>query len=171
MISLPAIAFALVCAAHPYHVATGEAGLNAETGRLEVAMSCDSIDLERGLAAFADARIDLEDEKAIGPLLERYVADSWRYRPVEREPGFEPEPSDPGFVGIEFEGQTAWVYFTVGFPAEPEAHEMGVWLLAPTEPQIEIGLRLQTDPETPARSLIFREGAWWAPLGGPPSDE
>lgn len=158
----PFIAAACV-AAHPYHVATGEADLNAETGRLEVAMAFDPADLDKGLTAFAGEDIDLEDAETVGPLFERYLAGCWSYRPIDRDDKARLDPG-PSFVGMEFEGRTAWVYFTVAFPEDPGLYEIGLWALMEAEPALEIGLRLRLDKVSPPRSLVFKTDARWQRL-------
>jgi len=171
--AVASVAVAIGLAAHPYHVATGEADLNPETGRLEIAMAFDPVDLKRGLTLFAGEDVNLDDPEAVGPVFERHIAGTWWYRPIDGDDGGEETAlisSEPSFVGLEFEGQTAWVYFTVAFPGDPASHEMGVWSLMEAEPALEIGLRLRLDPTAKPRSLVFKSDARWRPLAEQPPE-
>ncbi len=62
---------------HPFHVSTAEVEFNVETKRLEVALKCQTTDLERALRLMAGKKIDIENDPKVDELLIRYVTENF----------------------------------------------------------------------------------------------
>ena len=92
--------------AHPYHASYAEVELNAETGKLEVALKLPTLDLERALSSVSK-KIDLDAEEADGAIL-TYLQSSFRVTCGEAG-----EPGELIWVGKEIEARASWLYFEV----------------------------------------------------------
>ena len=94
-------------AAHPGHSSIAEAEWNAKTGRLEIALQVNPIDLERALGRLADRPIDLDKSAGVDRLLQKYLARSF----FAREP--DGKQAKLIWVGHEVDAKDVWLYFEV----------------------------------------------------------
>ena len=100
--------------AHPRHASIAEAEWNAKTGRLEIAMQVNPVDLEQALRRLAERPIDLDKSKGIDRLMQKYVARSF----FVREP--DGDRAKLIWVGYEADLKDAWLYFEVPLKKGPE---------------------------------------------------
>jgi len=125
--------------AHRFHVTMAEAEFNAETGRLEVALSVKLDDLERALRL----RKDWIDPPAAGNELDSRVATyldlAWLFVDAEAD------TQSIVWVGAEYGSHDAWLYFEVPLPSGLE----GV--------VVENRVFLELDPEH-LNTVNFRQG-------------
>ncbi len=100
--------------AHPSHSSIAEADWNAVTGRLEVALQLNPVDLERALRRVAKRPLDLDKSAGIERHLRDYLAMSFVVRQANGK------PAQHVWVGHEINLKNAWLYFEVPLPAGPE---------------------------------------------------
>ncbi len=93
--------------AHPAHVSIAEAELNAETGRLEVALRVHPVDLERALQLRNKKRINLDKTNEVDALITAYLSDVFQ---VKRADG---TAAKINWVGKEISLKWGWLYFEV----------------------------------------------------------
>ncbi len=123
---------------HPFHISTAEVEFNAESGRLEVGLKLQSIDLDKALSRFAGKKVDSELDKDADELIKRYVGEHFYLAPGElpnedttttndsnsiRKPKYElPKRPDAEitFVGKQFETKWVWVFFEFEPPKDKE---------------------------------------------------
>ncbi len=115
--------------------------MNAESGRLEVALRVFPDDLEEALSRRANRRIDLEKTKDVDDLIVAYLKEVFTVRPAlpKKEPKQLAPPAPPPkptpkpkvkvgdihWVGKEVEVQAAWLYFEVSLPGGIHQMEFG----------------------------------------------
>lgn len=120
---------------HPFHVSTAEVEFNDKTQRLEVALKCQTTDLERALRLMAGKKIDIEDDPQIDILVTSYLTENFYLAQATAEPEkakkisdatpsskLMPEvpnaPKEPvKLIGKEFETKWIWIYFELQPPA------------------------------------------------------
>jgi len=103
-----------IVAAHPRHSSIAEAEWNAKTGRLEIAMQLNPVDLEQALRRLADRPIDLDKSAGIERLIEKYLSRVF----FVREP--DGKRAKLVWVGYEVDLKDAWLYFEVPLKKGPE---------------------------------------------------
>ena len=100
--------------AHPVHVTFGEVDFNPETGRLEVALVVDSIDLEAALERRSGERIDLEKTPEIDRRITAYLTRVFQVRHADSD-----RPAAIRWVGKEVEVRRTWLFFEVVLTGPP----------------------------------------------------
>ena len=103
-----------IAAAHPCHSSIAEAEWNAKTGRLEIAMQLNPVDLEQALRRLAERPIDLDKSAGVDRLMEKYLARAF----LVREP--DGKRAKLIWVGFEVDLKDAWLYFEVPLKNGPE---------------------------------------------------
>ena len=103
-----------IASAHPCHASIAEAEWNAKTGRLEIAMQVNPVDLEQALRRLAERPIDLDKSKGIDRLIQKYLARSF----FVKEP--DGKQAKLIWVGYEADLKDAWLYFEVPLKKGPE---------------------------------------------------
>jgi len=93
--------------AHPRHLSVAEAEWNAKTGRLEIALQVNPVDLEQALRRFANRPIDLDKSTGIDRLMHDYLSQSFVARDVDGK------RAKLNWVGHEMDLKDAWLYFEV----------------------------------------------------------
>jgi len=96
--------------AHPFHVSIAEAEWNDESGRLEVAMRLNPVDLEQTLRQRSGLPIDLDKSGRIEQLVEQYLRSSFFAKDREGQ------RCEIEWVGKETTIREAWIYFEVALP-------------------------------------------------------
>ena len=148
---------AATSAAHPVHVTFGEVDFNSETGRLEVALVVDSIDLEDALGRRSGERIDLEKTPDVDRRITAYLTRVFQVRPAGSD-----RPAPIQWVGKEIKVRRTWLFFEVvltGPPTELEFTNSIFFELAPEQIntlEIEIGEKKATirlNRERPRRTI------------------
>jgi len=109
-----------IAAAHPCHSSIAEAEWNAKTGRLEIALQVNPVDLEQALRRLADRPIDLDKSAGIDRLIQKYLARSF----FAREP--DGKQAKLIWVGHEVDVKDAWLYFEVPLKKGPENVTFGL---------------------------------------------
>ena len=109
-----------IVAAHPRHSSIAEAEWNAKTGRLEIALQVNPVDLEQALRRLADRPIDLDKSAGIDRLIQKYLARSF----FAREP--DGKQAKLIWVGHEVDVKDAWLYFEVPLKKGPENVTFGL---------------------------------------------
>lgn len=145
LVALVLIGSVVSAAAHPYHVAVGEARVNPETWRLEVMLQMWPEDLERALDESSPERFRLDDLPSLGAAnwdndqraraatLAAYLGRRVTVRPDGARRGGRSgvdEDADPvDLVAIELGVRHVTVLFEVPLPAESGAIELAVTAL------------------------------------------
>ncbi len=121
----------LLAANHPFHISTAEVEFNAATGRLEVGLKLQSMDLDKALSRIAGKKVDSELDKDADELIKRYVSEHFYLAPGELPKQDEKAASanvataitkpnselpkrpecEVTFVGKQFETKWVWVFF------------------------------------------------------------
>ena len=100
--------------AHPRHTSIAEAEWNAKTGRLEIAMLVNPLDLEQALRRLANRPIDLDKSAGIERLMQKYLARSFIVKEADGK------QAKLVWVGYEVNLKDAWLYFEVPLKRGPE---------------------------------------------------
>ena len=106
-LSLAGLAANVALAVHPYHVSLTEIERNPKSGNLEIAMCLWPNDVELALKKMEKRPIDLDKEKNLDELLERYIS-----RQFELELDGK-KSSKIRWVGHETDNKQTWVYFEI----------------------------------------------------------
>ena len=109
--------------AHPRHATIAEAEWNAKSGRLEISLQINPVDLEQALRRSYDRPVDLDRTAGIDRLLQDYLARSF----VVTESGG--KQAKLIWVGHEVDLKDAWLYFEVPLEKGPGNATFGVGLL------------------------------------------
>ncbi len=96
-------------AAHSYHTTVAEVTLNADAGRLEVALRALPEDLERALERHSGQRVRLELTAGVDESIMAYLRDHF----VVTQAG---ERRALTWVGKEVSAQAVWLYFEIDAP-------------------------------------------------------
>ena len=106
--------------AHPRHASIAEAEWNAKTGRLEIALQVNPVDLEQALRRIADRPVDLDRSAGIDRLMQKYLRRSFIAKEADGK------PAKLVWVGHEVDLKNAWLYFEVPLKKGPENVTFGV---------------------------------------------
>ena len=107
---LSCASFVTPSAAHHFARTLAEVDYNAETKKLEVALSIKPSDLEWVLTQRAGKDVDLEHTKGVEDLVAEYLEEMFR---VKNKRG---QVQDHTWIGMEVHPQVAWLYFEVDLP-------------------------------------------------------
>lgn len=100
--------------AHPRHASIADAEWNAETGRLEVALRVNAVDLEQALRRISQRPVDLDTSAGLDRLMQDYLARSFV---VKDSSG---KRAGLIWVGYEADLKEAWLYFEVPLEKGPD---------------------------------------------------
>ncbi len=178
---------------HPFHRSEAEGEFDPESGRLEVALRIDSIELELALENFSGRPVDLEQPQGAEAILFAYLRDNLRAKsrwsalpkpeaapappraPGGPAPAGSPAPARrPGatagwaelhWVGYELEGLDAWLYFELELPARGDRLDWCNALLTERHPFQE-NLALLTDRRGRRFAVETSPDQPWAPVDG-----
>jgi len=103
---------------HHFASSLAEVEYNAETKRLEVALSMAPADLEWVLSRRAEKRVSLEHTDGVDTLVEDYLEEV--FRATHPKHGKAPLT----WIGKEFEGQLIWLFFELELPHGPKGVEL-----------------------------------------------
>lgn len=167
----------LAAPGHPFHRSEAEGELDLDSGRLEIALRIDSIELELALEDFAGRPLDLERPEQAEPVLFAYVRENVRAKSRWAAPAPGARPTTPRrpaatagwaelhWVGYELEGLDAWLYFELELPPLGDQLDWCNALLTERHPFQE-NLTLLTDRRGRRAALRTTPDSPWTPVPG-----
>lgn len=162
---------------HPFHRSEAEGELDLDSGRLEIALRIDSIELELALEDFAGRPLNLEQPEQAEPVLFAYVRENVRAKSRWAAPAPGARPTTPRrpaatagwaelhWVGYELEGLDAWLYFELELPPLGDQLDWCNALLTERHPFQE-NLTLLTDRRGRRSALRTTPDSPWTPVPG-----
>lgn len=108
-----------VAAAHPRHLSIAEADWNAKTGRWEIALQVNPVDLEQALRRIANRPIDLDRSPGLDGLIQDYLSRTFVVRQSDGR------RAKLLWVGHEVDLKDAWLYFEVPLDTGPAQATFG----------------------------------------------